>query len=122
MWVIPTEICKRCRDHCRPECQELAQRAFGVFGIKSSRVIPVAKPFAVVVRTSTQGEDQRAQDDSNHDHHFERGQPEFHFTKELDAEVVDPDDSHHEDGDPHAGVDIVGRCARPVGNYQRGGS
>lgn len=63
-----------------------------------------------------QDEGQEDQSDNNDD--LQAAEPEFEFTEEFDAEVVDADDHNEEDSDEYTRVHFV-RCY-PILDDQRG--
>ena len=101
------EIRKYRIDHDGPKREKAPCRALvDIFG-KRTGIIPISKPFAIVIGSSAEHEHETQDDNADDDDDFERGQPEFEFAKEADAEVIDEDDGDPEDGDEDARVDTV---------------
>lgn len=62
-----------------------------------------------MVGPTTEGKDERENDDTDDDNDLDGGQPELEFPKETNAKVVDTNDADEEDGDPNTRIDAITR-------------
>ena len=71
-------------------------------------------------RTTSESKNERHDDNSNNSADLDAGQPEFEFSEESDAEIIDGKDDDQEHSDVDSGIDFV--SWRPILNDQCGGS
>ena len=111
-----SEVSESSVDHDGPETKE-SLHIRGGRGVtlahrrplsKSTRVVPVAEPTGIAIRTTAAGNDETEKNDAEDDDDLEGGEPELELAEELDAaKVVDADDGDEEDCDKDTGVDLI---------------
>ena len=60
-----------------------------------------------MVGASSKGKDEREEHDANDGDDFERREPEFEFTEELDTKVIDGQDDDEEDGNEYTRIHFL---------------
>jgi hypothetical protein len=93
--------------HGGPEAEKVTRIARQEIRLESARVPPIPEAFAVVIRSSSQCQNEGQKDDANDDDDLDGGQPEFKFTEKLHAKVVDGNNRYPEDSDEDTGIDSV---------------
>ena len=103
-----TQISECGRDHGRPKGIKTARGRILNIPVERTGLLPVPEALAVVIGAAAQHQNEGEQNQTDNDDHFEGGQPELKFTEEPDTKVVDGDNQHQEDCDPHACIDSRG--------------
>jgi hypothetical protein len=57
--------------------------------------------------TTSQGNDNRKNDQTNYDTNFDAREPKFKLSENPDAEIVDKEDESKEDRNPYSWIDTV---------------
>lgn len=103
-----TQVSERGRHHGRPEGIETTRGRILDIPVERTGLLPVPEALAVMIGAAAQHQNEGEQNQADDDDHFEGGQPELEFTEEPDTKVVDGDNQHQEDCDPHACIHSCG--------------
>lgn len=93
--------------HRGPETKEIAGIARKDVRFESARFFPVPEAFAIVIRSTPQCQNEGQKYDPYNNDDLNRRQPEFKFTEEFHAKVIDGNDGNPENCDENTGVDFV---------------
>jgi hypothetical protein len=100
---LHTTVRESCVDKCRPETGE-ATRIPSAHVLLHGAFFPVAEPSPVMVRTSTEHNDQTSDEQSQDRYNLNRGEYELGFSVDRNGEDVQKEDDDDDDGDPYGGI------------------
>jgi len=104
---LSSQVGKCRRDHGGPERIESSRGPVIDVRVEGAWLLPVPEAFPVMVGSASQREDEGQEDEPDNDDDLERREPEFEFTEESNAKIVDADDQDQKYSDPHAGIDTI---------------
>ena len=97
---LNTTVRERCVDKCRPETCE-ATRIPGAHVLLHRTFLPITESSPVMVRTSTEHNNQTSKEQSNDCYDLYGCEDELGFSVNRDGEDVQKDDDNDDDGDPY---------------------
>ena len=106
-----TKVGKDGVDQRAPEAVELAGVAFGNVWLERTGLVVVLEA-GCLARADTDREEEGEDDNADNGNDLDRAEPEFEFSKEFDAEVIDGHNDDKEDGNPHARIHLG--CGYPL--------
>jgi hypothetical protein len=98
---LNTTVRERCVDKCRPETSE-ATSVTSANVLLHSAFFPVAESSPIMVRSSTEHNDQSSNEQSQDRYNLYGCEYELGFSVDRNGENVQKDDDDNDDGDPYS--------------------